>query len=129
MGMALRAKVLVVEDNPTTRTLLRDSLDLEGYDVSTLPDGAGVSSFLEHTLPDLVILDVMMPGLDGYTVLRQIRENDRTRGLPVLLLTALDDSESTWKGWTSGCSYYLTKPFDLDDLMTVVENLATGVAA
>jgi DNA-binding response OmpR family regulator len=124
-----RQKVLVVEDNFATRTMLEHTLELEGYDVVALADGSAVAGHLAGPIPALVILDVMMPGVDGFTVLKSIRASERTRELPVLLLTALDDADSTWQGWTGGCDYYMNKPFDTDDLLSVVHNLVSGVAA
>jgi DNA-binding response OmpR family regulator len=124
-----RHKILVVEDNFATRTLLEHTLEIEGYDVVSVADGALVPGYLQDPLPALVILDIMLPGVDGFSVLRDIRASDRTRELPVLMLTALDDAESTWKGWTGGCDYYMNKPFDTEDLLSVVHNLTSGVAA
>jgi DNA-binding response OmpR family regulator len=124
-----RHKILVVEDNFATRTLLEHTLEIEGYEVVALPDGHLVQQHLGDKLPALVILDIMLPGVDGFSVLRDIRASDRTRELPVLMLTALDDAESTWKGWTGGCDYYMNKPFDTEDLLSVVHNLTSGVAA
>jgi two-component system OmpR family response regulator len=124
-----RQKILVVEDNFATRTMLETTLELEGYDVVGLANGSLVAGELTGILPALVILDVMMPDIDGFTVLKRIRENDSTRELPVLMLTALDDVDSTWQGWTGGCDYYMNKPFDTEDLLSVVHNLASGVAA
>jgi DNA-binding response OmpR family regulator len=124
-----RQKILVVEDNFATRTMLEATLELEGYDVVGLANGSMVADELTGLLPALVILDVMMPDVDGFTVLKRIRENDYTRELPVLMLTALDDADSTWQGWTGGCDYYMNKPFDTEDLLSVVQNLTAGVAA
>jgi len=124
-----RPKILVVEDNFATRTLLEHTLEIEGYEVVGVADGAMVAGKLADSLPALVILDIMMPGVDGFTVLKEIRASDRTRELPVLMLTALDDADSTWKGWTGGCDYYMNKPFDTEDLLSVVHNLTSGVAA
>jgi len=124
-----RKKILVVEDNFATRTMLEHTLELEGYDVVALANGSMVHDELATSVPALVILDVMMPDVDGFTVLKNIRESERTRELPVLMLTALDDADSTWQGWTGGCDYYMNKPFDTEDLLSVVHNLTTGVAA
>ncbi len=124
-----RQKILVVEDNFATRTMLEHTLELEGYDVVALADGTMVAGELAGQVPALVILDIMLPGLDGFAVLKNIRGADRTHDLPVLMLTALDDADSTWQGWTGGCDYYLNKPFDTEDLLSVVHNLVSGVAA
>jgi len=124
-----RKKVIVVEDNFATRTMLETTLELEGYDVLALADGSMVPGALANVEPALLILDVMMPGVDGFSVLKMIRESASTHELPVLMLTALDDADSTWKGWTGGCDYYMNKPFDTEDLLSVVHNLTSGVAA
>src|ERR1700758_2859503 len=124
-----RQRILVVEDNFATRTMLEHLLELEGYDVVGLPDGSMVDAHLGGPIPSRVILDSMMPGVDGFAGLKKIRGADRTHELPVLLLTALDDADSTWQGWTGGCDYYMNKPFDTDDLLSVVHNLVSGVAA
>ena len=124
-----RPLILVVEDNFATRTLLEHTLELEGYEVVGVADGAAVAGQLALRTPALVILDIMLPHVDGFSVLKRIRDDERTSTLPVLMLTALDDADSTWKGWTGGCDYYMNKPFDTDDLLTVVRNLTAGVAA
>ena len=121
-----RQKILVVEDNFATRTMLEHTLELEGYDVVALPDGSAVAGHLAGPVPALVILDIMMPGVDGFTVLKNIRASERTRELPVLLLTALDDADSTWQGWTGGCDYYMNKPFDTETLLEMMSDLWHG---
>ena len=122
-------RVLVVEDNPATRMLIQSTLELEGYDVVCASDGARALGEIGSRKPDVVVLDVMMPGVDGFSVLERLRGEDKTKDLPVLMLTALDDNESTWKGWSGGCHYYMTKPFEIDDLLTAVRRLAEGAAA
>src|SRR5436305_1896029 len=124
--MKAKPKILVVEDDFATRTLLEHTLEAEGYTVSSLADGSDVAASLDVAVPDLVVLDLMMPGLDGFSVLKQIRANETTHELPVLILTALDDPSSTWKGWSGGCDYYITKPFDTEALLFIVRNLTTG---
>jgi diguanylate cyclase len=125
----MRPTILVVEDNVATRALLESTLDLEGYEVRSLADGESVAAEIATRMPALVILDVMMPGMDGFAVLKQIRDNERTHELPVVMLTAMDDPDSTWKGWRTGCNYYMNKPFETDELLHVVADLVQGVAA
>ena len=125
----MRPKILVVEDNMATRALLESTLDLEGYDVHSVADGESAAALLASEIPALVILDVMMPGMDGFAVLRHIRDSERTRDVPVVMLTAMDDPDSTWKGWRTGCNYYMNKPFEPEDLLNVVADLVQGVAA
>jgi DNA-binding response OmpR family regulator len=117
-------KVLIVEDNAATRALIEDTLELEGFDTASVATGTLALKALEgNPLPSLVILDVMLPGADGFEVLSHIRASEQTKQLPVLMLTAMADASSTWKGWAGGCDYYMNKPFDTDDLMTAVRRL------
>ena len=125
----MAGRILIVEDNVSTRQLLEQTLELEGYDVASVGDGPSALARIESNRPALVLLDVMMPGLDGVEVLKKIRENDATKDLPVIMLTALDDPDATWKGWTAGCHYYMTKPFDPEDVVRVVAELLQGKAA
>src|SRR5688500_10084921 len=127
--MARRTKILVVEDNLGTRSTLEYALEFEGYDVRGVSDDDEVAGALLDHRPHLVILDVMMPGKDGFEVLRDIRSDADTKELPVLMLTALDDPASTWKGWSGGCDYYMNKPFDTSDLLGIVAKLVRGEAA
>ena len=122
-------RILVVEDNLATRTLLQHTLEMEGYEVEAVGDGATALERIRARTPNLVVLDVMMPGMDGFAVLEQIRADEGTRELPVVMLTALDDPDSTWKGWSAGCHYYMNKPFEPEDLISVVHDLTSGVAA
>jgi len=125
----MRQRILVVEDNSVTRALLESTLDLEGYDVRSVGSGEAVAAQLAESIPALVILDVMMPGMDGFAVLKQIRDAEPTAELPVVMLTAMDDPDSTWKGWRTGCNYYMNKPFEPEELLAVVADLVQGVAA
>ena len=127
--MREKPRILVVEDDPAIRFLLERTLESEGYGVSAIADGTEVAKALEESNPVLVLLDLMMPGVDGFSVLEQIRADESTRQLPVLVLTALDDPSSTWKGWTAGCDYYITKPFDTEALLFIIRKLTAGAAA
>lgn len=127
--MGGRPRVLIAEDNLATRTLLQHTLEMEGYEVEAVGDGRAALDSIRRAKPDCVVLDVMMPVLDGFGVLEGIRADDATREIPVVMLTALDDPDSTWKGWSGGCHYYMTKPFEPEDLINVVHDLTSGVAA
>ena len=115
-------RILVVEDNSATRVLIEDMLAFEGFEVSSVSNGPSALTAIAAGV-DLVILDVMMPGMDGLSVLREIRAQDENVDLPVIMLTALDDTDSTWAGWRAGCNYYMNKPFDPDNLVSVVRQL------
>jgi DNA-binding response OmpR family regulator len=116
-------RVLVVEDDPVIQLLLREVLSGRGYDVGVANDGeAGLAAVLRDP-PDLVVLDVMMPGLDGYEVLGQLRQRPATAGIPVLLLTALNSDEDIARGFAAGANDYMRKPFQSEDLLSRVSAL------
>lgn len=117
------ARVLIVEDDPATARLLELTLGAEGHDTETVDDGGLALARLEGPPVDLVVLDVMLPSVDGLTVLRALRDHPAWGEARVMLLTALDDDADVWRGWASGTDYYLTKPFELAQLRAVVERL------
>ena len=106
------AHILIVDDDPLTRTLAGDALRESGYAVSEAEDGeAGLRAF-ETLRPDLVLLDVMMPGLDGFAVCRRVRAHPRRGHVPVIMLTGLDDTESIERAYESGASDFISKPIN-----------------
>jgi DNA-binding response OmpR family regulator len=117
----LNRRVLVVDDDPSVRKLLNQTLELEGYEVSTAADGEEALEELPAAQPDVVVLDVMMPKLNGLDVLDRIRRNPETSTLPVILLTAKSSKEDVWEGWQRGVDYYMTKPFDIEELLRFIE--------
>jgi DNA-binding response OmpR family regulator len=117
------ALILVVDDEEPVRLLLRDTLELDAYDVVEAADGPSAIAAFEDRRPDGIILDIMMPGMSGIDVLRQIRSKEGGADVPVILLTALGDDKTTWDGWSAGASCYLTKPFDPDNLLSWVERM------
>jgi DNA-binding response OmpR family regulator len=119
----LSQSVLVVDDEPMARTLLRLMLVRAGFEVSEAEDGYDALEKIAEELPDLVILDVMMPGMDGFTVCRAVRESDRTARLPVIMLSAKTDLESVNRGLRAGANKYLTKPISPDELTRQVRSV------
>lgn len=119
-------KVLVVDDDPAILRLLNQSLELEGYSVSTATDGEEALAELPRSEPDVVVLDVMMPKLNGFDVLERIRRDPKTATLPVILLTAKSSKEDVWEGWQRGVDYYMTKPFDIDELLRFISYVIEG---
>jgi two-component system response regulator MprA len=112
------ATVLVVDDDPAIREYVGDLLTFEGYVVRTAPDGPSALAAIEVERPDCVVLDVMMPGMNGHEVLAAIRAADGGPGLPVVMLTAAADDAQSWQAWSGGVDYFLAKPFDADQLLT-----------
>lgn len=116
-----RARVLVVEDEEDLANVLSINLKLAGFDVDHAPDGAAALTRVRERLPDVILLDVMMPVLDGWQVLRALKENDRTRDIPVVMLTALAEEKNIIQGHLQGAVRYITKPFEVRSLVTTVE--------
>jgi two-component system OmpR family response regulator len=123
------ARLLVVDDEPSIRELLTASLRFAGFDVVPAADGAEALKLAEQHRPDLVVLDVMLPDLDGFTVTRKLRE--RGRDMPVLFLTARDETVDKVAGLTVGGDDYVTKPFSLEEVVARIRAVLrrTGVVA
>jgi DNA-binding response OmpR family regulator len=115
-------KILVIDDDPAVRRLVKDVLELEGFDVLVAGDGYAGLRQIEAEQPDCVILDVMMPGLDGHAVLTRIRAAGG-RHLPVVMLTAAADDNQAWQAWTEGVDYFLSKPFEPETLLRFLDYL------
>jgi two-component system OmpR family response regulator len=122
------ARLLVVDDEPGIRELLTASLRFAGFDVLPAADGEEALRLAEQYRPDLVVLDVMLPDLDGFTVTRRLRE--RGRQMPVLFLTARDETSDKINGLTVGGDDYVTKPFSLEEVVARIRAVLrrTGVA-
>jgi two-component system, OmpR family, response regulator len=112
---APEAKLLVVDDEPNIRELLSTSLRFAGFDVVAAANGRDALAAVEEYNPDLAVLDVMLPDMDGFTVTRRLRASGRH--FPVLFLTARDDTEDKVTGLTVGGDDYVTKPFSLDEVV------------
>ncbi|WP_110933598.1 response regulator transcription factor [Paenibacillus bouchesdurhonensis] len=117
----MRSGILVIDDDEKITSMLRRGLAFEGYDVYTANDGMEGLSMMLTADPDLIILDVMMPKLDGFEVCRRLREGGST--VPVLMLTAKDEVENRVKGLDTGADDYLVKPFALEELLARVRAL------
>ncbi|GAA1963024.1 response regulator transcription factor [Catenulispora subtropica] len=115
------SEILVVDDEPGIRAVLASSLEFEGYTVRTANDGRAALAEVERARPDLVVLDVLMPGMDGLTACRRLRAADPH--LPVLMLTARDLTGDRVAGLDAGADDYLAKPFELDELLARVRAL------
>jgi DNA-binding response OmpR family regulator len=116
--------VLVVEDEPTLLETLEYNLERQGYDVSTATDGYAALEVARETEPDVILLDVMLPGIDGYEVCRTLRQE---MIVPILMLTARDDEVDKIVGLEVGADDYMTKPFSMRELMARVKALLRRV--
>ncbi|WP_199422799.1 response regulator transcription factor [Actinotalea solisilvae] len=129
--MSAEARLVVVDDEPTIRELLTTSLRFAGFEVHAAADGASALALVRDVEPDLVVLDVMLPDMDGFTVTRRMRE--RGQQVPVLFLTARDDTSDKVTGLTVGGDDYVTKPFSLEEVVAriraVLRRTSAAVAA
>jgi len=114
--------ILVVEDDEISRTLISDWLSAYGHQVTQVPDGFEALAAVEKEMPDVILLDVMMPGMDGFTVCERLKANPASAAVPVLLLTALDERQDRLRGIRAGANDFLTKPLDLPDVLLRVRN-------
>jgi len=113
-------KVMVVEDDPDIRELLTLYFSAKGHEVDTVHDGQKALAQLMHINPDLILLDVVLPRLDGWSVLTAVRAQMKT---PVILLTSLNDTDDIIKGLTLGADDYLCKPFEIRELEARIQNI------
>jgi CheY-like chemotaxis protein len=114
-------KVLIADDDPVILRLIQVNLELEGYDVVTANNGQEAVDKATAEHPDLVILDIMMPRLDGYQACEKLKSSDETKDIPVIFLSAKAQQGDIEKGESFGVAAYLTKPFDPTELLEVVE--------
>jgi DNA-binding response OmpR family regulator len=115
--------ILVVDDISQNNELLEAYLTPQGYDVITALSGEEALQKIAANQVDLVLLDVMMPGMDGFEVMRRIRQDPKTKMMPVILITALKETEDRIKGIQSGCDDYISKPFNKNELLARVQSL------
>ena len=118
-----RPRILVVDDHSSSRMTAVALLSVEGYDVVEAESGAAALAQVLDTNPDLILLDVMMPGMDGYEVCRRLKDDEHTRLTPVVFITALDDRRARLRGIEAGGDDFLTKPFDQLELSARVKSL------
>lgn len=116
-----KKKILVVEDSSTTRKVISITLGQKGYDIIEARDGLEALSRLNEESPDLILLDIILPKMDGYKILAIIKDNDLFRNIPVIMLTSKDSMISKWKGKRAGATAYLTKPFKPEILVKTIE--------
>jgi DNA-binding response OmpR family regulator len=119
-------KILVVDDEPNIVKLLESRLKSNGYDVISALDGEGCLKKAIAEKPDLVLLDIIMPGLNGFEVCKRLKENDQTKDVPVIMLTAIAGEKTLSKGLEEGANCFITKPFNvvnlLSEIRTVMQN-------
>lgn len=120
----MRKTVLLAEDEPNIVESLRFVLERAGFDVAVETDGRHALETAQQQSPDVLVLDVMLPGIDGYEVLRRLRSNERGGKLPVLMLTAKGQREDRETALSCGADMFITKPFSNAEVVEAIEKLA-----
>jgi DNA-binding NarL/FixJ family response regulator len=115
-------KLLLIDDDPNLILLVKDYLEFRGYEVITAENGREALEVLEGSAPDMIICDVMMPEMDGYSLVSTIRSEPKTSWIPVLFLSAKGQSQDRVKGLNIGADVYMVKPFEPEELVAQVES-------
>lgn len=124
----MATRVLVVDDHVETVRVISDVLTREGFSVISARNGKECLSKVEAEHPDVIILDVMMPVMDGLKALRALRENPETQALPVIVLTVRDHQGDVLAGWMAGADLYIGKPCRVEELVAAVKRVTTAPA-
>lgn len=119
----MTAQLLLVDDEPGLREAVKDYLEASNFNVQVASNASDAWDWMQQNTPDLVISDIMMPQVDGYQFLKQLRDDTRFKTLPVIFLTAKGMTGDRIQGYQAGVDAYLPKPFDPDELVAIVENL------
>ena len=114
-------RLLLIDDDPNLILLVKDYLEFRGYEVITAENGREALEVLEQEIPDMIICDVMMPEMDGYAFVNQVRQEERTSWIPILFLSAKGQSQDKIKGLNIGADVYMVKPFEPEELVAQVE--------
>ncbi len=123
MSLEKKATILLVDDEPNILVPLEFLVKQQGYQVEKATSGQEALDKMSVCLPDLVILDVMMPGMDGFEVARRIRQDERFENTRIIFLTAKGSQADRQSGYSTGGEIYLVKPFDNDELIDIVNEL------
>ena len=116
-------KLFIADDESGFVSTLRSRLEFEGFEVTTAPDGKAALELIPDEKPDLVLLDIMMPAVNGYQVCRELKGDPDTSSIPILMLTAKSQESDKFWGMEAGADDYMTKPFDMDELIKKIEEL------
>lgn len=121
--MEQKSKILIVDDEPIGRQLLEAVLYTEGFELLFAENGMQALDITINDLPDLILMDVMMPEMDGFEVCKKIRKHEKAQKIPIILITALDDRDSRIRGLDAGADDYISKPFDRVEILAKVKNI------
>lgn len=124
--MEAQRRILIVDDHPPTVQLVKSAVEGLGLQADTAANGAECLLKVHEQRPDVIILDIMMPVLDGFQTLRLLQQSQETSEIPVIMLTARSSDVDVAQGWRSGVTSYITKPFAIDQLMALVQRVLEG---
>lgn len=116
-------KILVADDEKNIAKLVKVNLERAGFEVVVASDGIEALKKVEEEKPDLIVLDIMMPRMDGITVLKKLKEKEETKSIPVVMLTVKAEDEDIFRGWQEGADSYLTKPFNPAEVVIIVQGI------
>ncbi len=116
----VKGDILVVDDDPSSLSALSSMLTVEGYEVRGVTDGKAALTEVQNKPPELILLDVKMPGMDGFEVCQQIKADEKSSPIPVLFLSALDAMEDKVKGFHARAVDFITKPFQVEEVLARV---------
>ena len=119
---ARRDRILIVEDNPVSLTLLKQLLKAHGYEVLGTPEGLQALDLAREEQPDLILMDIRLPDISGLEVTRLLKQDDRTKAIPIIAVTALASPDYERRGLESGCDAYIPKPITLGNLLRTIES-------
>ena len=121
-------RILFVDDERDLVQCAQVFLEGAGYEFEGAYDGTQAMQKVKECRPDLIVLDVSMPRLSGWDVLRMLQDDPKTADIPVLMLTCLTQDQNKARGWELGCTWYHTKPFKINDLLTIIQRILAGTA-
>ena len=110
-------KILVVDDDKDLVKVIKTALEIKGFEVTTAYDGEEALKETERVMPDLIILDIILPRMDGNSLCRRLKHDEKYRHIPIILLTVKSNNEDMMKGYKFGADYYLSKPFKMEELL------------
>ncbi len=118
-----RKKILMVDDAATILMMEKMFLSKESYDLITAKDGQEAVEKAASERPDLILMDIVMPKMDGFEAVQKIRENEATKSIPIIMVTTRGEEKNMEKGYKNGCNDYVTKPINGPELLTKIRNL------
>lgn len=121
-----KSKILIVDDSSTNNLLFQNILEAEGYNVVVATDGKSALNIVPNEMPDLILLDIMMPEIDGFEVLENLKGNQELKNIPVIILTARRDSLSMKRGLDLGAEDFLIKPIGMTEILDKIEVALDG---